>query len=145
MRRTQRRSPDGSRVFHSGSTPSDWQTGNFSDAGRAFAFASISAQVITTRRPISVDGSLPNGATFVGPAGLKQALIEHRYDDLVRQTVSKMLAYALGRQLEYYDEPAVRDIIARLEADDLAEIGGTIFGFFMSPAQMKVIREMATG
>lgn len=72
----------------------------------------------TTRRPISVDGSLPNGATFVGPAGLKQALIEHRYDDLVRQTVSKMLAYALGRQLEYYDEPAVRDIIARLEADD---------------------------
>ncbi len=72
----------------------------------------------TTRSPISVDGSLPNGATFAGPAGLKQALLEHRYGDLVRQTVSKMLAYALGRQLEYYDEPAVRDIIDRLDADD---------------------------
>ena len=29
-----------------------------------------------------------------------------------------MLSYALGRQLEYYDEPAVRTIIAALEADD---------------------------
>ena len=32
--------------------------------------------------------------------------------------MSKVLAYALGRQLEYYDEPAVRDIITRLEGDD---------------------------
>ena len=71
-----------------------------------------------TRRPISVDGSLPNGAPFVGPAGLTQALLEHRHDDLVRQTVSKMLSYALGRQLDYYDEPAIRGIIARLEADE---------------------------
>ena len=29
-----------------------------------------------------------------------------------------MLSYALGRQLEYYDEPAVRTIIAALEAED---------------------------
>ena len=29
-----------------------------------------------------------------------------------------MLSYALGRQLEYYDEPAVRKIIAALEDDD---------------------------
>ena len=29
-----------------------------------------------------------------------------------------MLAYALGRQLEYYDEPAVREILLQLEADD---------------------------
>ncbi len=70
------------------------------------------------RRPIAADGSLPDGTPFTGPAGLKQALLDTRHDDLVRQTVSKMLAYALGRQLEYYDEPAVRTIIARLEADD---------------------------
>ena len=29
-----------------------------------------------------------------------------------------MLSYALGRQLDYYDEPAIRGIIARLEADE---------------------------
>ena len=60
---------------------------------------------------------MPEGAVFEGPAGLKKALIEHRHDDLARQTVTKMLAYALGRSLEYYDEPAVRKIIRALEGD----------------------------
>ena len=70
-----------------------------------------------TRRVIAADGALPDGTAFSGPAGLKRALLENRHDDLVRQVVSKMLAYALGRQLEYYDEPAVRSIVAALEAD----------------------------
>ena len=72
----------------------------------------------TTRRAIPSGGALPDGTAFSGPAGLKRALLETRHDDLVRQVVSKMLTYALGRQLEYFDEPAVRTIIARLEADD---------------------------
>ena len=71
-----------------------------------------------TRRTIPSGGALPDGTAFSGPAGLKRALLETRHDDLVRQVVSKMLSYALGRQLEYYDEPAVRTIIAALEADD---------------------------
>lgn len=71
-----------------------------------------------TFTPIVAEGRLPSGTTFDGPAELKQTLIRERHDDIVRQTVSKMLSYALGRQLEYYDEPAVRKIIAALEADD---------------------------
>ena len=71
-----------------------------------------------TYTPIDTAGSLPSGAAFDGPAGLKRTLLAERHDDLVRQTASKMLAYALGRQLEYYDEPALRKIIAALEADD---------------------------
>lgn len=69
-------------------------------------------------KTIDVSGRLPEGMDFVGPAGLKRALISHRHDDLVRQVVEKMLAYALGRQLEYYDEQAVRKIIGSLEADE---------------------------
>ena len=71
-----------------------------------------------TYTPIAATDSLPSGAAFDGPAGLKRTLLEERHDDLVRQTASKMLAYALGRQLEYYDEPALRQILAALEADD---------------------------
>ena len=71
-----------------------------------------------TYKPIDARGSLPDGTRFTGPAGLKRALLEHRHDDLVRQVVSRMLSYALGRQLEYYDEPAVRKILAALEDDD---------------------------
>lgn len=72
----------------------------------------------TTRRLISAEGSLPGGESFDGPAGLKEALLRDHHDDLVRQVVSKMLAYSLGRQLEYYDEPAVRSIIASLASND---------------------------
>ena len=61
---------------------------------------------------------MPDGTRFDGPAGLKEALLRDRHDDLIRQVVSKMLAYSLGRQLEYYDEPAVLKIIAALEAND---------------------------
>ena len=60
-------------------------------------------------------GTLPNGASFRGPAGLKIALREWRLDDLGTQVIRKMLAYGLGRQLEYYDEATVREISARLK------------------------------
>ncbi|MEE2638566.1 MAG: DUF1592 domain-containing protein, partial [Acidobacteriota bacterium] len=71
-----------------------------------------------TQRTIVATGALPDGTSFDGPAGLKRALIDTRHDDLVRQVVSKMLAYALGRQLEYYDEPAVRSIISALDQNE---------------------------
>ena len=67
--------------------------------------------------PIDAADALPSEASFEGPAGLKRTLLEERHDDLVRRTASKMPAYALGRQLEYYDEPALRGILGALEAD----------------------------
>ena len=67
-------------------------------------------------RPIMSEGSLPDGESFVGPAGLRQAILSERRDDLVRQVVTKFYAYALGRQLEYYDEPAVQATIKEIEA-----------------------------
>lgn len=60
-------------------------------------------------------GTLPSGAKFRGPAGLKLALIDERLDDLGSQAIRKMLAYALGRQLEFYDEATVNEIAARLK------------------------------
>ena len=47
-----------------------------------------------TYTPIQAAGSLPSGTVFDGPAGLKRTLLNERHDDLVRQTASKMLAYA---------------------------------------------------
>lgn len=71
-----------------------------------------------TYTPISATGTLPSGTPFDGPTELKNALLTERHGDLVRQTVEKMLSYALGRQLEYYDELAVRTIIEQLEANN---------------------------
>jgi hypothetical protein len=62
---------------------------------------------------INASGKLPNGQQFSGPAGLKKLLTETpSYRDQFEATVTrKLLTYALGRGLEYYDEPSVRAIL----------------------------------
>ena len=69
------------------------------------------------RRKIDASGQLPNGTKFVGLPGLKEVIVQERRDDLVRQVTQKMLTYALGRQLEYYDEPAIRAITSTVAKD----------------------------
>jgi len=58
---------------------------------------------------IDASGGFPGGATFVGPAGLRDALMGS--DRFVATLTEKMLIYALGRGLEHYDAPAVRAIL----------------------------------
>jgi hypothetical protein len=70
------------------------------------------------KKPINTSAAMPDGTTFSGPADVKNWILEKRHDELVRQVASKMLAYALGRQLEYYDEPALQRIVTQLEADE---------------------------
>lgn len=64
--------------------------------------------------PVDASGELPTGETFDGPAELKRILLA-RKDLFVRNITERMLAYALGRGLEYYDVPVVKDIVAKLE------------------------------
>jgi hypothetical protein len=63
--------------------------------------------------PIDNSGTLPGGTSFKGSKELKQVL-RNRSDLLVRNLVEKMLTYALGRGLEFYDREAVDAILARL-------------------------------
>jgi hypothetical protein len=60
---------------------------------------------------VAVDSSaaLPDGTGFEGMAGLKKLLVSHR-DQFVETLTQKLLAYALGREIEYYDLPAIRKI-----------------------------------
>ncbi|MFP6765062.1 MAG: DUF1588 domain-containing protein, partial [Planctomycetaceae bacterium] len=69
-------------------------------------------------KPIDARGRLPDGKVFEGSAGLKVVLIETRLDDLATQLTRKMLSYALGRQLEYYDEATVQKIVEQLQNND---------------------------
>jgi hypothetical protein len=68
--------------------------------------------------PIDATGKLPGGVTFEKPAGLKK-LLATRYADQFCDTVTeKLLTYALGRGLEYYDQPSVRSIKRQAARDD---------------------------
>src|SRR6266568_8450105 len=59
-------------------------------------------------------GKLVSGESFNGPAELKTILLKRKRDDFVRCLTEKMLTYALGRGLEYYDKCAVDQITKRL-------------------------------
>ena len=59
--------------------------------------------------PIDPSGVLPDGTMFQGPAELRKALLTKR-EGFVTTVTEKLLTYALGRGLEYYDAPAVRKI-----------------------------------
>jgi hypothetical protein len=60
--------------------------------------------------PIDASGTLPDGASFTGPTGLRDLLLD-RSDDFVGTVTEKLMGYALGRGLEYYDAPTVRQIV----------------------------------
>ena len=65
---------------------------------------------------IDASGVFPDGTKFQGASGLKQMLLQS--DRFVPTVTEKMLTYALGRGLEYYDAPAVRAIVRNAARDD---------------------------
>lgn len=68
-------------------------------------------------RPVDSVGRLPGGTQFRGLKGLSETLLKEHSSDLAEQLTRKMLAYALGRQLEYYDEATVQELTNELQAD----------------------------
>ena len=82
-------------------------------------------------QPIDAAGELPGPKRFSGPADLK-AIIAGRNGDVARNLVEKLLAYALGRKLEGYDEIVVDDLMGEIAGDEYrmrALINGVITSY----------------
>jgi len=90
--------------------------------------------------PIDASSTLPDGASFEGSSGLRDLLLgqEERFVETVTE---KLLTYALGRGVEYYDGPAVRKITRDAAASDY-RWSQVILGIVEStPFQMRRSRE----
>jgi Protein of unknown function (DUF1588)/Protein of unknown function (DUF1592)/Protein of unknown function (DUF1585) len=68
-------------------------------------------------KPIDSTGGLPDGRTFEGITGLQKAILT-RPELFVSTFTEKLLTYALGRGVEYYDAPAIRKIVRDSEAQN---------------------------
>jgi PAS domain-containing protein len=66
---------------------------------------------------IDPSGTLPDGRSFKGPAELRTILKEKKVQ-FARCLTEKMMTYALGRGIEYYDRRAVDKVCAALAKDD---------------------------
>jgi len=93
-------------------------------------------RTIEENKPIDSTGALPDGTTFQGVDGLQKALLA-RSDQFVSRFTEKLMTYALGRGVEYYDAPAIRKIVADAKTKDY-KFSSVILGIANStPFQMR--------
>jgi len=86
--------------------------------------------------PINATGVLLDGTRVDGPAALRRALVAQQ-EQFVRTVTGKLLTYAVGREMEYYDAPAIRSIV-RSAAPDGYRWSSTLLAIVKSqPFQMR--------
>jgi hypothetical protein len=68
-------------------------------------------------KPIDASGTMADGTRFSGPGELQQVLLA-RGDEFAATVADKLMTYALGRGAEYYDMPALRQILKRTKGDN---------------------------
>jgi len=67
--------------------------------------------------PVDASGKFPNGKTFTTPAEMKALLLDN-LPDFARCLAEKMLTWSLGRGIESYDRPTVREIVRQTQQHD---------------------------
>jgi mono/diheme cytochrome c family protein len=80
---------------------------------------------------INATGVLLDGTRVDGPVTLRHALVAQK-QQFVRTVTGKLLTYAIGRQMEYADAPAIRAIVRAAAADDY-RWSSTILAIVKSP------------
>jgi hypothetical protein len=83
-------------------------------------------------KPIDAAGTTANGEKIDGLAGLREVLLAQP-EQFPRTVTEKLMAYALGRRLEYYDRPTVRRIVRDAAAKQY-RWSALILGIVESPA-----------
>jgi hypothetical protein len=69
------------------------------------------------QQPLDVSGELPGGEKLNGENDLKRVMLAKK-DEFIRNLTEQLLVFALGRELDYYDDGPVQEITAALKADD---------------------------
>ena len=82
--------------------------------------------------PIDNAGTWPSGRNIDGFTGLRAMLLD-RPEGFVGTLTEKLLTYALGRRLDYYDRPTVRKIVRDAAAHEY-RWSSLILGIVESPA-----------
>jgi hypothetical protein len=96
------------RVCHAPMDPLGFALENFDAVGRW--------RTIDAGDPIDASAALPDGTAFEGPAGLRRVLLSEP-DRLAATVAERLLTYALGRGVDYYDRPALRQIVREAAQD----------------------------
>jgi hypothetical protein len=81
---------------------------------------------------VETTGTLYDGSKIDGPAGLREALLNHS-EAVIRNFTDNLMSYALGRRIEYYDQPTIRAIVKKAAANG-NRFSSFVLGVVNSPA-----------
>lgn len=82
--------------------------------------------------PVDPYGTYPGGVEFAGFADLRDWMLG-RPERFTHTLTEKLMTYALGHRVEYYDQPAIREIVRQAEADDYSW-SSVVLGIVQSPS-----------
>jgi len=85
-----------------------------------------------TRTKIDTSGKLVDGTAVNGPSDLRNALLKHP-EQFAQTFTEKLMTYALGRSVEYYDMPTVRKIVKDAKAGNY-KFSSIVMGIVKTPA-----------
>lgn len=92
---------------------------------------------------VDANGVLYDGTRLAGPADVRQALM-NRSESVIRNFTKNLMAYALGRRVEYYDQPTIRST-TRQAAWNGNRFSSFVMGIVNSPAfQMSAAEAVTT-
>jgi hypothetical protein len=87
--------------------------------------------------PVDTSGELYDGTPLESPEDLRAALLNHQ-TSFLRTFTENLMAYALGRRVEYFDMPAIRAIVRESKAD-----GYRLSSFVLGIARSEAFRMKA--
>lgn len=93
-------------------------------------------------QPIDASGTFLDGGEFEGMSGLKKALLGHP-EQFVSTLAEKLLMYAIGRNVQYFDQPAVRAIVGKAERNDYSFASLVLAVVESTPFQMRQVEPAA--
>ena len=87
---------------------------NFDAIGR---WREMEKVTLGTEEPVVIDGALPGGDRFTDFQQFQDTLMAYE-EDLARNMVESLLVYAIGRDIEFTDEPHIKKIMNDLRPND---------------------------
>jgi len=96
-----------------------------------------------TRTKIDAGGKLVDGTVVNGPTDLRNALLQHP-EQFTQTFTEKMMTYALGRGVEYFDMPGIRKIVKDSKRDNY-KFSSIVMGIVNAPAFQSNMVERSTG
>jgi hypothetical protein len=107
-------------------------TGQWRTRDTTYAIDDEGSRIHTKGVPIDSKSKLYDGTPLDGPASLRQAMVNHS-DAFIQNLTEKLMAYAIGRRIEYFDMPSIR-AITHEAAKNRNHFSSIVLGIVRSPA-----------